>query len=113
MSSGPSRPFVSVKFSPVGRTYTFLLPELALDAAGAAADAATSGAIRAGDAGRRADRRRAGARHGHARRARARRAQVARRPIPQLRVVRRATHDDVVTRLKQQQREQEAQRIAC
>ena len=32
MSSGPSRPFVSVKFSPVGRTYTFLLPELALDA---------------------------------------------------------------------------------
>ena len=31
MSSGPSRPFVSVKFSPVGRTYSFLLPELALD----------------------------------------------------------------------------------
>ena len=36
MSSGPSRPFVSVKFSAVGRTYTFLLPELALDAEGAA-----------------------------------------------------------------------------
>ena len=34
MSSGPSRPFVSVKFSPVGRTYSFLLPELALDAPG-------------------------------------------------------------------------------
>src|SRR4026207_2251827 len=32
MSSGPPRPFVSVKFSPVGRTYSFLLPALALDA---------------------------------------------------------------------------------
>ena len=32
MSSGAQRPFVSVKFSPVGRTYTFLLPELSLDA---------------------------------------------------------------------------------
>ena len=32
MSSGPQRPFVSVKFSPVGRTFSFLLPELALDA---------------------------------------------------------------------------------
>src|ERR687898_3245239 len=32
MSSGSQRPFVSVKFSPVGRTYSFLIPELALDA---------------------------------------------------------------------------------
>jgi cell fate regulator YaaT (PSP1 superfamily) len=32
MSSASSRPFVSVKFSPVGRTYSFLLPEFALDA---------------------------------------------------------------------------------
>ena len=33
MSSGqPQHPFVSVKFAPVGRTYTFLLPDLALDA---------------------------------------------------------------------------------
>ena len=31
MSAGPSRPFVSVRFSPVGRTYSFLIPELALD----------------------------------------------------------------------------------
>jgi cell fate regulator YaaT (PSP1 superfamily) len=31
MSSGAQRPFVSVKFSPVGRTYTFLLPELLVD----------------------------------------------------------------------------------
>jgi len=28
---GP-RPFVSVKFSPIGRTHTFLVPELDLDA---------------------------------------------------------------------------------
>ena len=32
MSAGAVRPFVSVKFAPVGRTQTFLLPELALDA---------------------------------------------------------------------------------
>src|SRR5690349_2827083 len=43
MSSGAQRPFVSVKFSPVGRSYSFLIPELALDAEGAAA-VAESGA---------------------------------------------------------------------
>ena len=32
MSSGSSRPFVSVRFSPAGRAYSFLLPEFALDA---------------------------------------------------------------------------------
>ena len=31
MNTGQPRPFVSVKFSPIGRTYSFLLPELALD----------------------------------------------------------------------------------
>jgi hypothetical protein len=31
MSAGQQRPHVSVKFTPVGRTYTFLLPDLALD----------------------------------------------------------------------------------
>jgi cell fate regulator YaaT (PSP1 superfamily) len=36
MSSGPARPFVSVKFTPAGRTYSFLLPEFALDAPAAA-----------------------------------------------------------------------------
>jgi cell fate regulator YaaT (PSP1 superfamily) len=33
MSTGPSRPFISVKFSPAGRTFSFLLPELDFDAA--------------------------------------------------------------------------------
>ena len=32
MNEGRERPFVSVKFTPVGRTYTFLLPDLDLDA---------------------------------------------------------------------------------
>src|SRR5919108_505838 len=32
MSEGLRRPFVSVKFSPAGRTYSFLLPDLAFDA---------------------------------------------------------------------------------
>src|SRR5204862_3174938 len=32
MSEGLRRPFVSVKFSPAGRTYSFLLPDFAFDA---------------------------------------------------------------------------------
>ncbi len=31
MTSGTSRPFISVKFTPVGRAQSFLLPDLALD----------------------------------------------------------------------------------
>ena len=33
MSGAPSRSFISVKFAPVGRTYSFLLPDLALEGA--------------------------------------------------------------------------------
>ena len=112
MSSGPSRPFVSVKFSPVGRTYSFLVPELALDANGE----------RALDAGPSPERlvpgdtvivnTVEGAALGTVTRTAP--ALAARRTPPQdseLTVVRRATRDDVVTRLKQQHREQEAQRI--
>ena len=106
MSSGPARPFVSVKFSPAGRTYSFLLPEFALDAPesrpdagppaagepvvvdtpeGAAIGAVTHSVPSLAD----------------------------RRPSPDssARVLRRATKDDVVARLKQQQREQEARRV--
>lgn len=112
MSSGPSRPFVSVKFSPVGRTYSFLVPELALDANGE----------RALDAGPSPERlvpgdtvivnTVEGAALGTVTRTVP--ALAVRRTPPQdsaLTVVRRATRDDVVTRLKQQHREQEAQRI--
>jgi cell fate regulator YaaT (PSP1 superfamily) len=120
MSSGPPRPLVSVKFSPVGRTYSFLLPELALDSDGmpATADASrvpptastSPPAFRPGDQiiVQTAD----GAALGTV--ARAVPALADRKAPPagsDLKVVRRATRDDVVTRLKQQHREQEAQRI--
>jgi cell fate regulator YaaT (PSP1 superfamily) len=103
MTSGPARPFVSVKFSPAGRTYSFLLPEFALDAPpppplapGDRVVVESNDGVAFGTvtrsigplAGRRAP-----------------------PPDSPARVVRRATQADVVTRLKQQQREQEAQRV--
>jgi cell fate regulator YaaT (PSP1 superfamily) len=124
MNSGPPRPFISVKFSSVGRTYSFLLPELALDADGTATGSTEASAgsedptqrrtpvppLSPGDAVivQTADGRALG---------------TVTRAVPELaarkcppagsdrQVVRRATRDDVVTRLKQQHREQEAQRI--
>ena len=44
MTAGPARPFVSVKFTPVGRTYSFLIPELALDEPAAETPALEPGA---------------------------------------------------------------------
>jgi cell fate regulator YaaT (PSP1 superfamily) len=105
MSSGPQRPFVSVKFSPAGRTHSFLMPELAFDAPEATPETFVRGdqvVVQTAD----------GPAFG-----------TVTSPIPALaprralpsdataRVVRRATKDDVVARLKQQQREQEAHRI--
>ena len=116
MSDGSSRPFVSVKFSPVGRTYSFLLPELALDAGGTSAAPEgpalprTVPPLSPGDAVivQTADGRALGTVTRSVR-------ELATRKCPpadsDLRVVRRATRDDVVTRLKQQHREQDAQRI--
>ena len=43
MSDAPTRPFVSVKFTPIGRTYSFLLPELDLDNLSGAAPMAVPG----------------------------------------------------------------------
>jgi cell fate regulator YaaT (PSP1 superfamily) len=111
MSSGPSRPFVSVKFSPVGRTYSFLLPELAFDAGGEPPVAgAASERLMAGDAVV-VNTAEGGALGTITRTIPA----LAPRRVPPegsgLNVVRRATHDDIVTRLKHQHREQEAQRI--
>jgi cell fate regulator YaaT (PSP1 superfamily) len=115
MSSGPARPFVSVKFSPAGRTYSFLLPELALDpepetaavcpdpppspfaaAPGEPVVVQTSDGRALGTVTRTIP------------------ALVERRCPPadsEARLVRRATRDDVVSRLKYQERETEAQRI--
>ena len=120
MSSGSPRPFVSVKFSPVGRTYSFLIPELALDAPheAAAPDAPRNATgldpppptqfsppLKAGDCVivETAEGRALG---------------KVTRGIPALagrrgpseetaRVVRRATREDVVMRLKHEQREKD------
>ena len=95
--TGPARPFVSVKFTPVGRTYSFLIPELALDEPPRPGDelvVQTPSGLAVGTVTRAipslAERR---------------------APEPEATVVRRPTQQDVITRLKQQQREQEAHRI--
>jgi cell fate regulator YaaT (PSP1 superfamily) len=118
MSAGPHRPFVSVKFSPVGRTYSFLIPELAFDSEGSAAIPEQEPAsipprpapLNPGDAVvvQTADGRALGTVTRSVN-------ELAARKCPpsgsELQVVRRATHEDVITRLKHQQREQEAHRI--
>ena len=130
MSAGPSRPFVSVRFSPVGRTYSFLIPELALDSA-AFAEASAPKAVAEGAANMTVT---------EAEPAAASQSSyvpgdqvvvetssgptlgTVQRSIPSLasrrapaddtaKVVRRATHADIVARLKHEQREHEAQRI--
>jgi cell fate regulator YaaT (PSP1 superfamily) len=105
MTAG-DRSFISVKFSPAGRTYTFLLPELALDEP----DASESLPYVAGDQVV------VQTSEGHAIGTVTRAIQAIsekKRPAADApaRVVRRASRDDVITRLKQQQREQEAHRI--
>jgi cell fate regulator YaaT (PSP1 superfamily) len=99
MGDGSTRPFVSVKFSPVGRTYSFLMPELDLDNQGMQPGEQVVVQTASGPA-----------------------IGTVQRPVTALaprrspsdaetKVLRRATRDDVVTRLKHQQREQEAHRI--
>ena len=111
MTSGPLRPFISVKFTPAGRAQTFLLPDLALDGPDQAPPSSAGvSAIGPGDAvivqtaegpavatvtrgiPQLADRRRPASDAGQT-------------------VVRKATRGDIVARLKHQQREQEAHRI--
>ena len=113
MNEGRERPFVSVKFTPVGRTYTFLLPDLALDAEPAAPSTGAA-AVRALFPGDSVVVNTVEGPGGRARScARFPSLAARKRPAAELatRVVRKATRDDIVTRLKQQQREQEAQRI--
>lgn len=119
MSSGPSRPFVSVKFSPVGRTYSFLLPEVALDSEDPLpADTGTSpppgesgpGQFPAGEhvVVQTPEGPAVGMVMPTVPAAAERKAPAPDSPAV---VVRRATRDDVVTRLRHEQREQEAHRI--
>jgi cell fate regulator YaaT (PSP1 superfamily) len=111
MTSGPLRPFISVKFTPAGRAQTFLLPDLALDGPDQTPPSSAGvSAIGPGDAvivqtaegpavatvtrgiPQLADRRRPASDAGQT-------------------VVRKATRGDIIARLKHQQREQEAHRI--
>lgn len=111
MSEGPERPLVSVKFTPVGRTYTFLVPELAFDdTTGAPASPPAPSSFDPGD-------------QVVVQTAEGQALGTVTRAIPALaerkappagsgaQVVRRATREDVLARLRQQQREQEAHRI--
>jgi len=116
MNEGRDRPFVSVKFAPVGRTHTFLLPDLDFDAepggtgvgpatrrneganfspgdsvvVSTAEGPAIASVVRAIPA--LAERKRPSADSGEV-------------------VLRRSTREDIVTRLQHQQREKEAHRI--
>ena len=104
MSDRPVRPFVSVKFTPIGRTYSFLLPELDLDNLGGAQTGPVPGesvVVRTA----------AGPAVG-----------TVTRPVPaaderrppadaDAKVIRRASKEDVLARLKHEQRELEAQRV--
>jgi cell fate regulator YaaT (PSP1 superfamily) len=104
MSAGQQRPHVSVKFTPVGRTYTFLLPDLALDEQPQQAPVVPGDTVVVQTP--------EGPAVGTVTRAIP---AIAARKLPaedaEARVIRRATRDDIVTRLKQQQREQDAHRI--
>jgi cell fate regulator YaaT (PSP1 superfamily) len=99
MSAQP-RPFVSVKFTPAGRKHSFLLPDLLIDEG---LRPGTDVVVESAD----------GQELGTVTRVPSALAE-RRRPAEASSnvVVRRATHQDVVQRLKHQQREQEAHRIA-
>jgi len=111
MSDAPARSFISVKFSPVGRTHTFLLPDLAFDEPAGEARAAASSppAIATGD--RVVVQTPEGPAVGTVMRGIPQLAERKRPTDGDARVLRKATRDDVVARLKHQQREQEAHRI--
>jgi cell fate regulator YaaT (PSP1 superfamily) len=112
MSDAPQRSFISVKFAPVGRTYSFLLPDLAFDSeapSAAPADPAVTPHFTPGDTVvvQTAE----GPAMGTVTRSIPALSLRKRPPDESSRVVRKATRDDVVARLKHQQREQEAHRI--
>jgi len=92
-------PYVSVKFTPAGRTVSFLLPELQIDGLAPGDQVVVNGAE--------------GQAIGTVTRT-APQVTTLRQPAEHSSqvVVRRATRDDVVQRLKQQQREEEAHRVA-
>jgi len=111
---GRERPFVSVKFTPVGRAHTFLLPDLAFDhesdSTGQLPRATEIPPLAPGDAVVVATPE--GPAVGTVVRAIPTIEERKRPPADSPdRVVRKATREDVVARLKHRQREQDAQRI--
>jgi cell fate regulator YaaT (PSP1 superfamily) len=113
MSDAPHRSFISVKFTPVGRIHSFLLPDLAVDlpsGSDAPVPRPPPKPLEPGDAV--VVETPEGPALGTVTRTIA--ALAARKRPPEespARVIRKATRDDVVARLKQQQREQDAHRI--
>jgi len=116
-----ARPFVSVKFSPIGRTMTFLVPELDLDAQD---ELATDPPVDRSDTAVEARlphplpspgerivvRTEAGPALGTVQRAVP--MLVDRKPPAEgAEVVRRATHADILARMKHEQRERDAHRV--
>jgi cell fate regulator YaaT (PSP1 superfamily) len=107
MSPAPSRPFVSAKFTPAGRTFSFLMPEFDLDGSDDQAP---------GPAPAHGDQVVVATSEGTAlatvtRGIPALAAQRTPPPESAARFVRRASHEDVITRLKHEQREKDAHRI--
>jgi cell fate regulator YaaT (PSP1 superfamily) len=117
-SSVPQRPFVSVKFSPAGRTVSFLLPEIVVDEELPASNSPQpvssspiSDPLIPGDQVivETVD----GQALGTVTRVPAALAERRAPPADSTQVVvRRASREDVVQRMKQQQREADAQRVA-
>jgi len=107
MSDVSPRSFISVKFAPAGRTYTFLLPDLDFDRESGAET--TPSSFAAGDPV--VVQTSEGPAVATVTRTPSALAERKRPADAAARVLRKATHDDVVARLKHQQREQEAHRI--
>jgi cell fate regulator YaaT (PSP1 superfamily) len=104
MTDKSVRPFVSVRFSPIGRTYSFLVPELDLDNLSGQSPVAAPG-------DQVVVRTEAGPALGTVMRAVPAMADRKAPASPDARVIRRATKEDVLARYKHEQRELEAQRV--
>jgi cell fate regulator YaaT (PSP1 superfamily) len=109
MNNNPARPFVSVKFSPIGRTYSFLLPDFDLDADPADRDAARAALPAPGE--KVIVQTETGPALGTVTRAIPAMLERKLAPQPEAAVVRRATAADVIARFKHDEREREAHRI--
>jgi len=109
MNETRRHPFVSVRFSPAGRTFSFLLPDLDLDAESGTSGSETPSEPPSAGVPLVVQTETGPALGTVVRSIPALRERRA--PGPEARVVRRATREDVVARLRHEQREREAHRI--